>query len=145
MEDKTSVPSPSLALTEADEKKSDAVPGAFTLKAMFTRRPAEPLKPGVGNPPLNVILPIELENAGSSTHKVKIDHDLLTEITSSNEVGKLMTASALFIAVPSVSTKMLTLRILPTVRFPEEGLRLREAAYALLHPNKKIPKAKMLT
>jgi len=73
-------------------------------------------------------VPALLEKAGSSTHKVKIDPDLLIEITSSNEAGKFTTASALFIALPPVLTKMLTLRILPTVKSPAEGLYWSEAA-----------------
>lgn len=57
--------------------------------------------------------------------------DLLTEITSKRPAGKLITASALLIACPWVFKRMLVVKILPTVKLPEDGLKESVAASAL--------------
>ena len=52
-----------------------------------------------------------LEKAGSSTQRVKIDPDLLVEITSKRSVGKLIIASVLLIGCPCVLTNTLVDKI----------------------------------
>src|SRR3989344_2381213 len=97
---RTSVPRPSLARTAPEVKISEAEPADLILKAIVTIFPAEPVKPGVGRPPLKLIVPALLEKVGSSTKRVKMDPLLLIETTSSRAVGNLIAASALFIALP---------------------------------------------
>src|SRR3989338_8946032 len=120
---KTSVPKPSFARTAAEEKIKEAWPALLTLNTIFTIFPAVPLKPGVGNPPLKVIVPALFEKAGSSTHKEKTDPDLLTETTSKRLAGKFITASELFIAWLWALTKTLVVKIFPTEKLPDEGLK----------------------
>ena len=75
----------------------------------------DPVKPGVGTPPLKLIVPAELEKEGSSTHKEKIEPPLLTDTTSIKSVGNLIVASALFIATPEVSTDVRIVAVFPDV------------------------------
>ena len=112
----------------AEEKTSDAEPAFLTLKTVLSILPAVPVKPGVGRPPLKDKTPALLEKFGSSTHKENIEPDLPTETISKRSLGKFMTASALLIATPPVLTKTLTVKIFPTEKLPDDGLKYEVAA-----------------
>jgi len=107
-----SVPRPSLARTAAEEKTKEATPAFSALKTMPKSFPLEPLYPGVGNPPLKLIVPLLFEKDGGWTHKEKADPDWFKETTLKYSVGKFIIPSALFIASPFVSIYALTVNIL---------------------------------
>src|SRR3989338_5744975 len=92
------VPWPSLASTEPEEKLRRAVPAAFTLKFIVISFPLAPVNPGLSAMPSKLIVPAELENDGSCTHKPKIDTVFERAVTSSLSCGKVMTPEAAFIA-----------------------------------------------
>src|SRR3990167_8930289 len=120
---KMSVPNLLLARTTAEEKNKEAEPAFLTLKTIFRILPAVPLIPGVGNPPLKEIVPAPLENAGSSTHKEKIEPDLVRDTTSRSAAGKFMTESALLIALFCVLTRTPVFKRSPTLKLPDDGLK----------------------
>ena len=128
---KTLVPKPSLARMAAEEKTKEADPEFLTRKTMLNTLPLDPVKPGVGAPPLKDKVPAAFEKVGSSTQREKIDPDLLKETTSKRPLGKFIVASALLTATLSVSIKTLTVKILPTVKLPDDGLKYAVAAWAL--------------
>ena len=62
---KISVPLPSLARTEPEEKLTLAAPDDIDLKFIVIIRPLEPVNPGLGIIPSKLTVPLLLENDGS--------------------------------------------------------------------------------
>lgn len=89
-----------MARAAASEKKIFASPDFFAFTTIDIAVPFEPLKPGVGIPPLKLMVPEMFEYVGSSTHREKTELLLLIDTTSIKSAGKTIFASALFIASP---------------------------------------------
>src|SRR3989338_710642 len=58
------VPMPSFAKTEPLTNTIEAIPSAFALNVMRSNAPSEPVKPGLGKPPVKLIAPAELSQVG---------------------------------------------------------------------------------
>ena len=86
------------------------------------------MKPGLGTPPVNVIVPLEFENVGFCTHKEKIDWLSLTDITCSKPGGNCIVAAEVLMASPLLFTRTLTSITLPTATCAELGVIASVAA-----------------
>ena len=124
------VPLPSLANTEPEENVTGADPTAFVLKLTVIILPAEPVNPGFKTMPSKFTVPSVLENAGSCTHKLKIEPLLEREITSNLSGGKEISPDAAFIAWSALETYTFTEKVVPTMCDPEDGEKYSEAACA---------------
>jgi hypothetical protein len=125
-----------LARTAASEKIISAWPAFFAFTTIDTAVPVEPLNPGVGTPPLKLIVPETFEYAGSSTHREKMEFALLIDTTSNRSDGKMILASELFIATPSEFNTIDSVAILPGESVTELEFICNVAACALLATKK---------
>jgi hypothetical protein len=82
----------------------------------------------VGDPPLKLTVPALFEKAGSAVHKLNT-LPLLTETTESSFGLNVSVPSAALIGFPEVSTCTRTLKVLPVVNTPVEGLTAIVAAF----------------
>jgi hypothetical protein len=134
----TLVPRPSFAKTEPSEKLTRAVPDPIALKVIDIIVPAEPVYPE-GNPPLKLIVPAPFENAGSATHRLKIELVRLTLTTVSSRGLKLTVPSAALIGAPAEFTITRTVKVLLLVYTPVLGEIPKVAAKARAAPKKYSP------